>query len=140
MIKSIFLVLLAVSSGIVVGNGIGAFVTLLNIVPRLAQLTSTGRHLKKYKLSLVLGMFIYSIIYFYDISFKLNEYACIILGTFYGMFVGIFASALAETLNVLPVLSKKFDVYDYLAYIALAIAMGKVTGSLFNWLEFVKVK
>mgnify|MGYP000980189750 FL=1 len=55
-----------------------------------------------------------------------------------GTFVGLFASALAEVLNVVPVFAKKFKVKHELKFIIGALIFGKVVGSLFYWLVFIK--
>ena len=126
--------LVSASSGIVIGNAFAAFITLLGIVPRLIQRSRTKEMITLYQISLSLGMPVFSLLYFFDVTLKLNKYFSIILGLIFGTFLGLFTSALAETLNVIPVLSGKFDLGDYLLYIVISIALGKVFGSLAFWL------
>jgi stage V sporulation protein AB len=126
--------LVSASSGIVIGNAFAAFITLLGIVPRLIQRSRTKEMITLYQVSLSLGMPVFSLLYFFNVTLKLNKYFSIIFGLIFGTFLGLFTSALAETLNVIPVLSGKLDLGDYLLYIVISIALGKVFGSLAFWL------
>ncbi|AHA58148.1 stage V sporulation protein AB [Geobacillus genomosp. 3] len=47
------------------------------------------------------------------------------------------AAALTEVLNVWPILAKRIGVDDKIVILLMAIAFGKVAGSLFHWLYFV---
>ncbi|WP_416197789.1 MAG: Stage V sporulation protein AB [Sporanaerobacter sp.] len=138
MIKNIVLLILSISGGVVVGNAAAAFITLLGIIPRLAQISDTDEHIVLYQRVLTLGMFLFSLIFCLNISFKLNKYMSIFFGVFFGIFVGLSASALAEVLNVIPVVARKLDLRDYVTYLILAIVMGKVVGSLAHWLIIIK--
>lgn len=132
--KNLVVGLVSASSGIVIGNAFAAFITLLGIVSRLIQRSRTKEMISLYQISLSLGMPVFSLLYFFDVTLKLNKYFSIILGLIFGTFLGLFTSALAETLNVIPVLSRKLDLSDYLLYIVISIALGKVFGSLVFWL------
>lgn len=138
--KYLVLIAIGTSVGVIVGNAVAAFITLLQIIPRLIQNSDTLLYIKWYERTLVLGMTLFSIAYFIDFSFKLNIYITIIMGLFFGAFIGIFSSALAEVLNVIPVLTKKLELKEYVFYLLIAIGLGKVTGSLVNWLILVKIK
>lgn len=140
MLKYLVLIAIGTSVGVIVGNAVAAFITLLQIIPRLIQNSDTLLYIKWYERTLVLGMTLFSIAYFIDFSFKLNIYITIIMGLFFGAFIGIFSSALAEVLNVIPVLTKKLELKEYVFYLLIAIGLGKVTGSLVNWLILVKIK
>ena len=140
MLKYLVLIAIGTSVGVIVGNAVAAFITLLQIIPRLIQNSDTLLYIKWYERTLVLGMTLFSIVFFINFSFKLNVYITIIIGLFFGAFIGIFSSALAEVLNVIPVLTKKLELKEYVFYLLIAIGLGKVTGSLVNWLILVKIK
>lgn len=135
--KSILLSLTGFSGGIVVGGAIGAFITLLQLIPRLIQFTETDGYIKLYEWTFIIGSIIFTILYFFDITFKLNKYFSILFGLLNGAFVGLFTSALAEVLNVIPVMSKKFRLNNYIFYLVVALIAGKVFGSMFFWLSYV---
>lgn len=138
--KWLLLIVIGTSAGVIVGNAVAAFITLLQIVPRLIQNSDTFLFVKWYERSLILGMTLFSLVYFLGFSFKLNPCITIIIGVFIGAFIGIFSSALAEVLNVIPVLTKKLELKEYVFYLLIAIGLGKVIGSLVNWLVLVKIK
>lgn len=138
--KWLLLIAIGTSAGVIVGNAVAAFITLLQIIPRLIQNSDTNLFIKWYERSLVISMTLFSIAYFLGFSLNFNGYITIIMGVFFGAFIGIFSSALAEVLNVIPVLTKKLELKEYVFYLLIAIGLGKVTGSLVNWLVLVKIK
>ncbi len=138
--KWLLLIAIGTSAGVIVGNAVAAFITLLQIIPRLIQNSDTNLFIKWYERSLVLSMTLFSIAYFLGFSLNFNGYITIIMGVFFGAFIGIFSSALAEVLNVIPVLTKKLELKEYVFYLLIAIGLGKVTGSLVNWLVLAKIK
>lgn len=136
MTKELLLVLVAISGGIVVGNAAAAFIALLEIVPRLMQLTNSRNMIKIYEWAIIISPIITSIIYFLNVSIGLNiQFIVIIVGLAFGIFVGLLASALAEILNVIPVLSRKLNIAKYMYYVMFVITFGKIAGSLFYWLS-----
>lgn len=134
------LIVIGLSAGIIVGNAVAAFFTLLGFVPRLIQNSDTLLFIKWYERALIFGMTIFSLMLYTNFTFKSNMYILIILGLFLGTFIGLFSSALAEVLNVIPVLTKKLELKDYVFYLLIAIGLGKIIGSLFDWLVLVKLK
>src|SRR5699024_1455223 len=113
MLLRVLLAFIGLSTGIVVGNAAGAFIALLGVVPRLAQISDTDEKIPLYEWILILSMTMFSFIFFSDFSFKFNKYLSIISGLFFGTFVELFDSALAEVLNVIPVLSRKMEITEY---------------------------
>lgn len=132
--KVLLLSLTGFSGGVVVGGAIGAFITLLQLIPRLVQFTETDKYIKLYEWIFMVSSFAFTFLYFYNITFKLNKYFSILFGLLNGTFVGLFTSALAEVLNVIPVISKKFKLNDYMLYLIVSLIAGKVFGSMFFWL------
>ncbi len=131
--KYIAVPLLGFSNGIVVGSGIVALLTLLDIIPRLAQLTDTYREIKIYENIIIAGAVLAAITTLAGVSINLGKFTVIIVGFFIGIFVGLLASALAEVLNVIPVLIRRFKLEGYVTYIVYSLIAGKVLGALLNW-------
>jgi stage V sporulation protein AB len=46
----------------------------------------------------------------------------------------MFAAALTEVLNVIPILTKRLKLKPHLFSLLMAMVLGKVTGSLVDWL------
>lgn len=55
LINAIFLSFIGLASGFVVAAGIFAFITMLGIIPRLAQRTGTADHIYGYEWMIILG-------------------------------------------------------------------------------------
>lgn len=124
------------SSGVAVGAGFVAFLTLLGIIPRLIQLTKTTRYIKVYTACVILGTLFGTYLSF--TSSVMNQPLIILSfwGIFHGIFVGMLAAALTEVLNVFPILSKRIGMSQNLKWLLMAIVFGKIAGSLFQWLVF----
>lgn len=123
----------SLGGGVVVGGALAAFISLLKIIPRLIQVTETEEFTVLYQYIYCLGGIIFMIIYFSDIHFNIGKILTAIIGLFIGIYIGLFSSAIAEVLNVLPLIYKKFKVKDYMKWIIYAVLAGKVAGSLYFW-------
>ncbi|MCU5426799.1 stage V sporulation protein AB [Bacillus cereus] len=73
-----------------------------------------------------------------NITFQTSQYWLVVLGIFCGTFIGMLAAALTEVLNVLPILAKRVGVEGKIVVLLIALVLGKVIGSLFHWIYFVK--
>ncbi|WP_062110339.1 stage V sporulation protein AB [Bacillus niameyensis] len=137
VIENFILIILGLAGGLAVGAGYVAFLTVLNIIPRLTQLTKTRKLLKSYELAVILGALWSGWSGLRDYSFNFSDWSTLPIGLFSGIFIGMLAAALTEVLNVIPVLTKRVGMNDKLMLFMLAIIFGKMLGSLFQWLYFV---
>lgn len=133
-IKLMILILIAFGGGITVGTATAAFITILGIIPRLAQFSGTKEKIKLYEKVIIVSFILSIIVYFSEVTLKLPKYVVIPMGLIYGTFVGLLSSALAEVLNVIPLLSKKLKIKDNLKYVIWAMLGGKVGGALLFWI------
>ena len=131
-IKYVAVSLLGFSNGIFVGGGIVALLTLLDIVPRLAQLTDTYDRIKVYEKIVIIGAVFAAFTSLSGVSINLGKFTVVVVGFFVGVFIGLLASALAEVLNVIPVLIRRFRLEGYASYIIYSLIAGKVLGALLN--------
>lgn len=136
--KSILLVLTGLSSGLIIGSATAAFITILDLIPRLVQITGTKKYAVIFQDSFALGATICSLLYFLNFSLKLNKLFSVIISFIMGIFTGMLSSGLTEVINVIPVFSKKFKMKHKLKYIVAALLIGKTSGSLWYWLRFLK--
>lgn len=127
-------IFIALANGMVVGSAFVAFTAVLGVIPRLAEVTHTQENTIAYEYSLVLGSFCGSLPLFIYIPAHISSWWLAGVGLFMGMFVGILASALAEVLNVLPILSLRLGLGGYIRFLLLLIIGGKIFGSLVYWL------
>lgn len=138
MIEVIAVVGVGLAGGLMVGSGFVAFLTVLGIIPRLTQLSKTGRLVHNYEWAVILGAITAGWLGLRDISFQMISLLMVPIGLFCGIFVGMLAAALTEVLNVLPILSKRIGMDGRLITLLMAIVLGKICGALFHWLYFVK--
>lgn len=129
--------MLGLSGGVLVGTGTAAFITLLDIVPRLSQITNTQNLIRLYERIIVVGIVSITLYHFLGSGLNMNRIALIPLGFILGTFIGLLASALAEVINVMPVLERRLKLGEYVYYALLSISLGKVVGSLVYWLVLV---
>ncbi len=131
-------VLIGFSAGLAVGAGYVAFITILGIVPRLIQLSKTEMFLPIYTACILVGSLFGTYLSFTSVVWNNSVFFIAIWGLLQGIFNGMLAAALAEVLNVFPILYKRIGIEKYLLWLLMAIVFGKIAGSLFQWLYFVK--
>ncbi|MFC7681964.1 stage V sporulation protein AB [Paenibacillus sp. GCM10028914] len=133
IMQQLLSILFGVAGGIAVGGGVIALIIVLDIVPRLSQLTWTYDKVHWYEGALITGSLIGTVADFWKWKVSLGPVVSTIIGLFCGVFIGMLAAALTEVLNVLPILSKRLKLTRYLFGLLMAMVAGKVAGSLFEW-------
>ena len=132
-IKYFVLVLIGLGSGFAVASGIFAFITMLGIIPRLAARTKTARHIVWYENMIVLGGALGNIWIVFLNLFPATSLLLVLYGLFAGIYVGCLVMALAEMLRVIPILVNRAQIKEGFYLIPAAIAIGKLTGTLFQY-------
>ncbi|MFD3447895.1 stage V sporulation protein AB [Microbacteriaceae bacterium 4G12] len=138
IIEGLFVILIGFAGGIAVGGGLVAFLTVLGMIPRLIQLTKSKKYIQTYEWAVILGALIGSWCSLRDTAFYIGSYWLIPLGLGCGVFIGMLAATLTEVVNVLPILAKRIGVHGKIIVLLMALVLGKVLGSLFHWLYFVR--
>lgn len=126
----------AFSSGIVTGGAFAAVMALINFIPRLVNLTESQEYIYTYENLFIAGTILFTLAYFLNFYIVTHIILVIILGLIFGIFLGIFNAALAETLNVIPIISKKFKMKKNLNPIFYSLVIGKVLGSIYYFLNY----
>lgn len=134
--EAIMIAFIGLAGGIAVGSGMVAFLVVLDIIPRLAQLTRSFSSIYLYEGAVVLGSLLFTWVDFSDAHFHLFPLGAAFVGLFAGCFVGMLAAALTEIINVLPILAKRVGLDSYRIVLLMAMIFGKVFGSLFEWLFY----
>jgi stage V sporulation protein AB len=106
---------------------------VLNIIPRLAQLTISREYLQSYEAAVITGALSFTWIDMFNIHLQLGWLGILMIGIFSGSFVGMLAAALTEVINVIPILAKRLGLDAYVLWLLMAMILGKVAGSLFEW-------
>ena len=135
------LIWIALAAGFATAGGFVAFISLIGIVPRLSAITKTASHIPLYETSLALGLICMNVISLYsvDLSWLPHMVSTIIInagGLFTGIFVGCLAGALAEVINIVPILSRRTKLRKGFPYFIKAAAIGKCVGSFLQFYIF----
>ncbi|WP_099158418.1 stage V sporulation protein AB [Virgibacillus ndiopensis] len=131
-------IIIGLAGGLAVGCGFVAFLTVLGIIPRLIQLSKSQSLLRVYGACVIAGSIFGTYISFTNITWSQPIFVLVLWGGLHGIFNGMLAAALTEVLNVFPLLSKRIGLEGHLLWLLMAIFFGKIAGSLFQWMYFVK--
>ena len=121
--QQILLAAVGLSAGVAAAGGLFAFIVELGVVADFADRTHTGDRILFYETCAALGGILGNLIYVFGIGSSsmmqwLSDGAQLsagggllgIFGIFSGIFVGCWAMALAEILNVFPVFMRRADI------------------------------
>lgn len=132
--------LLGLSGGLAVGSGLIALLVILDLIPRLAQLARAYRRSAWFETAIVFGALYWTLADFGDWILPLGSdgaaWLSAFAGLFAGLFIGMLAGALTEVINVLPILAKRLRLTPKLPALVWAMVLGKLAGSLFDWLVY----
>lgn len=135
LLKQILLLIIGVGSGIAVSAGSFAAIAGIGVIPRFADRTHTAKHILWYESCAIVGGIVGNLIYIFHFPIPGKIIALGIFGLFSGIFVGCLVMALAEILNVIPIFTRRIKLTSGLNIIIIAIALGKIMGSLFQFLR-----
>lgn len=116
--------------------GYVAFITLLGVFEKLSEKYKSYKYARLIESLIISGVTLGNIIYLFQFNIKVGIAGFFIFNLFGGMFIGCLAGALAETLKIFPILSRRFNVRDYLPYVLIAAALGKAIGASIQLLLF----
>lgn len=129
IVQWIVLGIIGFSGGLAVAAGVFAFISMLKIVPRLADRLGQASRIYQVETLIALGGLVGAILTVYQVHIPLGWAGMILFGLFAGVFVGCLAMALAETLQVIPILCQRASIKTGLPVIITALALGKMVGS-----------
>ncbi|MDB5054387.1 MAG: stage sporulation protein [Bacilli bacterium] len=129
-------IIIGLAGGMAVGGGFVAFLVVLDIIPRLAQISKSYDVIHWYEGAVVFGVLAWSTFDFFNWPLALSPNCTLFFGLFAGCFVGMLAAALTEVINVLPIMAKRLGMDGYIIWLLMAMILGKVMGSLFEWLIY----
>ena len=129
----IVLGILGLLFGIGVAAGVFALVASLGMVPRIAGKTSVAAYVPALENALIFGGIL---AIFPQLPFQVGIWFLVVYGLASGVFLGCLAVALAEVLNVFPVLFRRANLKNGLGFLITAFAAGKTVGGLvyFFWI------
>lgn len=145
------LIFIGLASGAVISGGVFAFISMIGVIPRLMYHSKTAKNSRLYENMVILGGTVGNIVYLFadDMQkvflkagqaqametaggmFLFGSLVQILYGIGAGVFVGCLAMALAEGLKVIPIMIGRIRLEAGLPYVLLAVALGKMAGSLY---------
>lgn len=139
-LRWLFLLFFGLCSGGVIAAGVFAFLVMIGVFPRVIGRTHTGEHVFLYETVIILGGVFGNVLDLYEFPLPLGTpfLGTLVLGLFglgCGMFIGCLVMSLAETLKAVPVISRRLRLAVGLPYLILSIALGKLCGSLYYFLN-----
>lgn len=136
-VKQILMALIGLSAGSIVAGGLFGFIVSLGVVSDFADRTGTAKHIRLYEDAVAVGGILGNLVLLYEIPLTVISPLLGLFGIFSGIFVGCWALALAEVLNVFPIFLRRINVTKGIGFVILGIAIGKVLGALvyffFGW-------
>ncbi|MDR2166669.1 MAG: stage V sporulation protein AB [Clostridiales bacterium] len=126
--------LVGLASGMAISGAVFALIASVGVVSSMAQRTRTQRYSRVYELAIIWGGIFGSATLAFNIRFPVSDLLVSVLSLAIGVFFGVFVMSLAEELDVLPVTSKRLGVRKGVSWLILAIALGKMAGSLLYFL------
>lgn len=127
--NQILLAVIGLSSGMLVAGGLFSFIVSLGVVSDFADRTHTGHMVLLYEDAVALGGICGNLAYIYQLQLTQSAILLGTFGLFAGIFVGCWAMALAEVLNVFPIFIRRAKLIRAVPFIILGIAIGKGVGA-----------
>jgi stage V sporulation protein AB len=128
------MVALGFGSGAVISGAVFAFISVIGVIPRFAQKTGTQGYVVLYENAIIAGGIFGSTTMFIDYRLHVGAVVAAALSLCLGIFYGCLAVSLAEVLDVIPILTRRGKVERGMFYFILALALGKLAGSLVYFL------
>ena len=119
LIKTIAYCFFCICAGSAVSAGFVAFITMLGIFDKLAEQMKSGKGVHRIEALIIAGVTIGNAAYLFGLRIPIG-----------------LAGALAETLQVMPILSRRLGVRTWLPYVIAAAAIGKALGCAWQILFF----
>lgn len=159
LIRQIFMAVLGTSFGFIVSGGVFTVLISVGLIPRFAGKMHIAKHIFILEEMVVLGALVGDFVSVFSDYAYLGEWILsrdvfgsaltgtvwsiignalvIMFGFFSGIFVGTLALAIAEMLNTIPIFSRRIGFRHGLGIAILAVALGKLVGSLIYFTQSV---
>ena len=130
--NNVILIVVGLAAGFAAAAGVFALIAGLGIVPRMAGKTSSAAYVPALENALIAGGIFGSVIsVFPQIPLHFGMWFAIVFGVFAGTFTGCLSVALAEVLNVFPIMFRRINLKEGLSLGILFFALGKLVGGLY---------
>lgn len=117
-------------AGAVVAAALFAFVVTIGLVVRIIGKCHLSGHSHLFEDCIAIGATAGNLYYFNKWNLPGGALVLAVFGAFSGIYVGCLVMALAETVNAVPVMSRRLRLTVGLQYLILSVAVGKAVGAL----------
>ncbi|WP_122643545.1 stage V sporulation protein AB [Luxibacter massiliensis] len=129
-VNQIILALIGLSAGVVVAGGLFSFIIELGVVADFADRTHTADKILLYEDCVAVGGIVGNLMSVFQIHISGGMWLLPIFGLLTGVFVGCWAMALAEILNVFPIFVRRLKIVRYVSVFIVSMAVGKGLGAV----------
>ena len=129
-VNQIILALIGLSAGVVVAGGLFSFIIELGVVADFADRTHTADKILLYEDCVAVGGIVGNLMSVFQIHISGGMWLLPIFGLLRGVFVGCWAMALAEILNVFPIFVRRLKIVRYVSVFIVSMAVGKGLGAV----------
>ncbi len=136
LVSNILFISFCTIAGGAVSAGYVAFITLLGVFEKLAEKYKASKYRYTIETFMILGVTFGNLFQILQISIPYGTMGFIIYNLMGGIFTGCLAGALAETLDVFPILSRRLNIRKHFPYILVAAALGKILGCIIQFFYF----
>lgn len=134
-VRQILLVIIGLSAGVTVAGGLFALIVELGVIADFADRTHTGDEILLYEDCTALGGIVGNFIYIFKIQIPFGQLLLPLFGILVGIFVGCWAMALAEILNVFPIFIRRIKIVRYISALVISMAVGRGLGALVYFIK-----
>ena len=131
LIEHIFLGFCGLAAGLAVSAGTFAFLIVIGVIPRMIGKCNRAAETLHFENAVILGGICGNLA---SVFLQIRIPFLCVYGISAGIFVGSIAVALAEILNTFPITFRRMGLKVGLFWVMLAMAAGKVAGSLYYFL------
>lgn len=117
-------------AGTGIAAGYVAFITLIGVFDKLTEQCKFGKHTRHIETLIILGVTIFNLIFLLNLNLNIGYAGYAALNLMGGIFVGCLVGALAETINIFPIISRRFNIRKFLPYVIIGSAVGKAVGCM----------
>ncbi len=128
--KYLAVIIIGFGGGFIISAGVFAFITIIGIIPRLVQYTGTGKYLKLYEDIIIIGGFLASTAIYIDYYLPIGTILIVIYSLGIGIFVGCLSVAIAEVLDVIPIMSRREHLQPCVGTFIVTLGIGKSIGAI----------
>lgn len=133
--KQILLGTIGLSSGVVIAGGLFALIVELDVIADFADRTHTADKILLYEDCAALGGIAGNLLSVFQPQMGYLGFLLPVFGLLAGIFVGCWAMALAEVLNVYPIFIRRLKIVRYTAVFVLSMALGRGLGAFIYLLK-----